>query len=308
MARYLVTGGCGFIGRHLVGALLARGADVQVLDDLSTGLRDLLAPEARLIVGDVADPAAVREAVAGADGIFHLAAVASVARCTEHWLASHRVNLFGTVAVLEAARDAGRVPVVYASSAAVYGDDATVPLTEAGPARPLTAYGVDKLGAELHAGVAGRIHGVPSFGLRLFNVYGAGQAADSPYSGVVSIFLSRMRAGREVVIEGDGEQVRDFVHVEDAVAHFLSAMPAADRSAPVANVATGCGTSIVELARLLAKLTGYAGEFGHGPARAGDIRASVGDPALATRLLGCRAGIALADGLAGLLGGGQAER
>ncbi len=179
MSRYLVTGGAGFIGSHLVESLLAEGHVARVLDDLSTGQRENLPPAAELILGDVADPATTSAAMAGMDGCFHLAAIASVARAAEDWPGTHRVNLGGTVAVLDAAR-ARRVPVVFASSAAVYGDCADRPLTEAAPTHPLSAYGADKLGSELHAAVATGVFGVPTVGLRFFNVFGPRQDPDSP--------------------------------------------------------------------------------------------------------------------------------
>lgn len=303
MARYTVTGGCGFIGSHLVEALLNRGDQVVVLDDLSTGKRANVPESAEIIVGDVIDPAAVGRAVAGSNGVFHLAAIASVQRCNDAWRESHRVNLTGTIAVLEAARDAGRIPVVYASSAAIYGDNVNTPLRETERPLPLTAYGVDKYGSELHAGVAGRIHGVPSFGFRFFNVFGPRQDPSSPYSGVISIFADRMAAGRDITINGDGGQTRDFVYVGDVVAHLLAGMASADTGAPVANVCTGRETSILQLAETLRGLTAYTGTIAHGPARAGDIRISVGDPSFATGRLGCRAEVGLADGLARLLDG-----
>jgi len=304
MARFAVTGGCGFVGSHLVDALIARGDRVRVLDDLSAGKCENLNPEAELDVGSVTDADAVRRVVAGCDGVFHLAAVASVQRCNEAWRDSHLVNLAGSVTVLEAARDVGRIPVVYASSAAVYGDNANTPLKETEPPRPLTAYGVDKYGSELHAGVAGRIHGVPSFGLRFFNVFGPRQDPSSPYSGVISIFAARMAVGRDITIHGDGGQTRDFVHVDDVAGHLLSGMTAADVAAPVANVCTGTGTSVLQLAEALRLLTGYRGAIGHGPARAGDIRISVGDPSFAISRLKRRATVGLQEGLSGLLANG----
>ncbi|MEQ8395821.1 NAD-dependent epimerase/dehydratase family protein [Thalassobaculum sp.] len=301
MGRYAVTGGCGFIGSHLVEAILDRGDDVVVLDDLSTGKRSNVPATAEVVVGDVTDPAAVGRAIAGADGVFHLAAIASVQRCTDAWRDSHSVNVTGTIAVLEAARDAGRIPVVYASSAAIYGDNTSTPLRETERPLPLTAYGVDKYGSELHAGVAGRIHGVPSFGFRFFNVFGPRQDPSSPYSGVISIFADRMVSGRDITINGDGGQTRDFVYVGDVVEHLLAGMASADTAAPVANVCTGRETSIVVLAETLRGLTDYKGTITHGPARAGDIRISVGDPTFASTRLGCRASVSLADGLAQLL-------
>lgn len=306
--RFVVTGGCGFIGSHLVDALLRRGDEVVVLDDLSSGKRSNLAPEATLHVGDVADPEAVRRAVEGTGGVFHLAAVASVQRCNETWRESHTVNLTGSITVYEAARDAGHIPVVYASSAAVYGENPNTPLCETEHARPLTAYGADKYGSELHAGVAGRIHQVPSFGFRFFNVFGPRQDPSSPYSGVISIFADRMKNGQDIVIHGDGGQTRDFVYVADVVGHLLAGMGAAATDAPVANVCTGRPTSIRQLADVLSELIDYRGTITHGAPRAGDIRISVGDPGFATARLGVDASVSLEDGLHSLLGDAAVRR
>ena len=193
MTSWLVTGGCGFIGSHLVDALIARGDRVRVLDDFSTGRRDNLPKGAELIVGDVAEEGVAADAARGMDGIFHHAAVASVERCREDWVVSHRTNLTGTIAVFDAARRAASpLRVVYASSAAVYGDCDRLPLRESERASPLSAYGVDKLGGELHGRVAWSIQGVSNVGLRLFNVYGPRQDPASPYSGFIAIFAGRL--------------------------------------------------------------------------------------------------------------------
>jgi UDP-glucose 4-epimerase len=299
---FAVTGAAGFIGSHLVDALLAAGHEVRGLDDLSTGRRENVDPRCALTIGDVADPNAVRALLAGAAGCFHLAAIASVARTNEDWIGGNRVNLGGTIHVLAAARDAGRVPVVYASSAAVYGDLGTEIAREEITPRPLSAYGADKLGSELHAAAGWHVHGVPSFGLRFFNVYGPRQDPRSPYSGVISIFARRVADGLGIEIHGDGQQVRDFVHVSDVVRHLIAAMghAGAHAGASVSNVGTGVGTSVLELARLLYRLSNQAPELRFGPARAGDIRVSVSDPAHAIALLGCRAEVRLDLGLAAL--------
>jgi UDP-glucose 4-epimerase len=299
MPLHLVTGGCGFIGSHLCAALIARGDAVRVLDDLSTGCRANLAPGAELVVGDVADPASVRAAMAGVDGVFHLAAIASVQRCTEDWLGTHRVNLGGTIAVLDAAR-AGQapVPVVYASSAAVYGEVEALPIAEDAPCRPLSAYGADKLGSELHARVAGSVHGVPTMGLRFFNVFGPRQDPRSPYSGVISIFCDRFARGEGVEIHGDGGQTRDFIAVGDIVAGLLAGLAAASTEAPVLNLCTGRATSVLELARTIAGLCGVAPAIRHGPARPGEIRHSVGSAERARAVLGLGPPRGLAEGLA----------
>ncbi len=295
----LVTGGCGFIGSHLVDALLARGEAVRVLDDLSTGRAERLPGGATLIRASVADPRAVADAMAGADRCFHLAAIASVERCTADWPGTHRVNLGGTVAVLDAARAAG-APVVYASSSAVYGANPAPLLAETDATRPLSAYGADKLGCELHAAVAAG-YGVPTLGLRFFNVYGPRQDGSSPYSGVISIFRDRSAAGLPLTVNGDGGQTRDFVHVSDVVRALLAGMDALEAGRaipPVLNVCTGRAVSILELARLLARTSGVP--VRHGPARPGDVPRSCGDPALLARALGLEAAVTLAEGLATL--------
>jgi len=305
VARYLVTGGAGFIGSHLVDALLARGDQVVVLDDLSSGHRSNLPPDVPLIEGDVADLVAVQRAIDGVDGCFHLAAIASVQRSNEDWLGTHRTNLTGTIAVLEAARRAanGRpIPVVYASSAAVYGDTQDLPIAETTPTRPLTAYGADKLGSELHARVASHVHGVPTTGLRFFNVYGPRQDPKSPYSGVISVFAESVMTGRRIGIHGDGGQTRDFIFVGDVADHLVAAMATSTARPRIFNVCTGNATSILQLARTLMKAAGRGFEIWHGPARAGDIRDSVGDPSRAIAGLGLRAMTPLADGLCTLLG------
>ena len=311
MGRFLITGGAGFIGSHLADALLGAGHRVRVLDDFSTGRRGNLDARCEVIAGDVADPATARGAFAGIDGCFHLAAVASVARGNEDWLGTHRVNQTGTLTVLQASRetrpdragDGSPPPVVYASSAAVYGDLGGTPARESLRPAPMTAYGADKLGSELHARVGWHVHGVASLGLRFFNVYGPRQAPASPYSGVVSIFACRLAGGGAVSVHGEGTQTRDFVYVADAVAHLLASMRRvlAAGGCEVLNVCTGHGTSVLDLAHALARLRGWPPRLLHGPARAGDIARSVGDPALAIASLGVRAATPLTEGLAATL-------
>ena len=302
MSHFLVTGGAGFIGSHLVDALLQAGHRVRVLDDLSTGNRANLDPEAEVLLGNVADPAAVRAATAGIDGCFHLAAIASVARANEDWIGAHRVNLGGTIAVLDAARAAGGLPVVYASSAAVYGDSASVVSETTLPA-PLSAYGADKLGSELHARAGAIVHGVPSVGFRFFNVYGPRQDPRSAYSGVISLFSAELATGRGITLYGDGLQTRDFVYVGDIVAFLMAGMadaarqPAAQPQALVLNACTGHETSVLGLADTLGQLLQRLPQITHRPSRAGDIRRSVGSPARALAVLGIAARTRLADGL-----------
>jgi UDP-glucose 4-epimerase len=298
MASWLVTGGCGFIGSHLVEALIGRGDRVRVLDDLSSGRRENLPAGAELLVGDVAEPAMAATAADGMDGIFHLAAVASVERCRQDWLGSHRTNLTGTIALFEAARRRrSPLPVVYASSAAVYGDSDRLPLRESDCPHPLSAYGSDKLGCELHGRVAWSAYGVANSGLRFFNVFGPRQDPASPYSGVIAIFAGRLARRLPIEIFGDGRQTRDFIFVGDAVGHLLAAMERLGSGAQVFNVCTGRATSILELAQTMARISGEAPVILERPKRVGDIDASVGDPSAARRGLGVSAAVSLAEGL-----------
>ncbi|WP_428533906.1 NAD-dependent epimerase/dehydratase family protein [Rhodopila sp.] len=302
MSTYLVTGGAGFIGSHLCDALIASGDTVRVLDDLSTGLRSNLPPAATLIQGDVADPAAVAAAIAGVDGCFHLAAIASVEKGVTDWLGTHHANLTGTITLFDAIRRQDRpIPVVYASSAAVYGDAAHVPIAETDPCRPLSAYGADKYGCELHARVASHVHRIPTVGLRFFNVYGPRQDPKSPYSGVISIFCQRIAAAGSLKIFGDGQQTRDFIYVADVVRALLAAMALRPADAPVFNVCTGTATSVEALARLIADLTGHSLDVETAPPRAAEIRHSVGAPNLANSILGLPQRVKLRTGLADVL-------
>ena len=288
MARYLVTGGAGFIGSHLVDSLMADGHVVRVLDDLSSGSADNLPARAELQVADVTEPDAVGRALEGVDGCFHLAAIASVERGHKDWLRSHTVNLSGTIAVFEAACRAQRVrgqrlPVVYASSAAVYGNPREIPISEQSPTFPTSAYGVDKLGCDLHAAVAGRIHEMSTIGLRFFNIYGPRQDPHSPYSGVISIFCERISRSLPVDLHGDGGQVRDFVFVDDAVRALRRAMQSASqaRVSKIFNVCSGSGTSISQLGEMIARIRGVSFSPRYTPARPGDVRMSIGDPRMA---------------------------
>jgi len=302
--RYLVTGGCGFIGSHLVDALIARGHKVSVLDDLSTGKRENLNPLATLIVGDTVDFDTVERAFAGVDGCFHLAAIASVEKSNTDWVRTHTVNITSTVNVFQAARVHRRVPVVYTSSAAVYGDCDMVPINEDAEKKPLTAYGVDKLACDLHARVGWQVHGVPNIGLRPFNVYGPRQDPASPYSGVISIFFDRMRLGLPITIYGDGGQMRDFVFVGDAVRAFVAAMEKLahePRGHDEINICSGRPTSIQNLADIVASLFNYPMPYNYAAPRKGDIRLSVGDTTRLAANLGLVLNISLREALTAML-------
>ncbi|HEX6120402.1 MAG TPA: NAD-dependent epimerase/dehydratase family protein [Dongiaceae bacterium] len=298
MKRYLVTGGAGFIGSHLVQHLLAQGHRVRVLDDLSTGRADNLPHDADLVAGNACDPAAVIGAVRNCEGIFHLAAIASVARSVEDWIGTHRANQTATIAVLEAARCYGNLPVVFASSAAIYGDQC--PAAEHLKPEPRSAYGADKAGSELHLQAGWWSFALPSAALRFFNVFGPRQDPASPYSGVISAFLARAIADLPLTIHGDGLQSRDFIFVGDVVRFLHAAMERLqDKAAHFAcNVCTGEATTIRRLAEMAAKVAGVRPAIDHAAARTGDVRHSRGEPHAATALLGVRAETSLEDGLA----------
>jgi UDP-glucose 4-epimerase len=298
MNTWLVTGGAGFIGSHLCEALLAQGDAVRVLDDLSTGKRENLPPGAVLVEGDVTDLAVVWYALQGVAGCYHLAAIASVDRGLREWGLTHRVNQGGTIAVFDAIRRMTKViPVVYASSAAVYGDPACTPTAETDNARPLSCYGADKLGCELHARVASHVHGIPTRGLRFFNVYGPRQDPTSPYSGVISIFCERILRGTPIHVFGDGGQTRDFVYVEDVAVALVAAMQLAETHASVFNVCTGIATSVLDLARAIGDLARRDVAVQYSPPRAGEIRHSCGSRELSRDKLGLRNPIGLREGL-----------
>ncbi len=300
MSRWLVTGGCGFIGSHLAEALLKRGDDVTILDDLSTGKRENAPEGADIVIGDISDEKLMHELMAEADGCFHLAAIASVQKGNEEWVATHRTNLTGSITIFDAARATATrkaIPVVYASSAAVFGDNPDLPLDEDSATRPLSAYGADKLGCELHGRVATLVHGVPTTGMRFFNVYGPRQDPKSPYSGVIAIFSDRIKAGEPVRIFGDGEQTRDFIYVGDVVAHLLAAMDRPADTPRIFNVCTGRQTSIRQLAEAIGEVQGQKAEIIIAPPREGDIRHSFGRPDRAIRQLNVRARTTLIDGL-----------
>ena len=304
MQLFLVTGGCGFIGSHLCEALLHAGHRVRVLDDLSSGYVSNLPEGVEFIEGDVADPVVIGQAVDGVAGCFHLAAIASVEKGVQDWLGTHNANLTGTINLLNAVRalpNARDVPVVYASSAAVYGDCPTLPITEDVPKTPLSAYGADKYGCELHARVATHVFGIPTVGLRFFNVYGPRQDPKSPYSGVISIFCDKLRRNEGVKIFGDGMQSRDFVFVTDVVAALMASMALRPSDARVFNVCTGRATTVLDLAHVIAELSGHIPKIEHCPGRAGEIRHSIGSSANARTALPLSEPIFLRDGLGQVL-------
>ncbi len=299
----MVTGGCGFIGSHLVRSLIREGHTVRVLDDLSTGKKAKLPPGVELVVGDVANGVVTDRCMQGVDGCYHLAAVASVQRSIEAWQETHRTNMSGTIAVLNAARgseDRRNIPVVFASSAAVYGANKNVPLVEGASVEPLSAYGADKLGCELHGAVAASAFGMQVTAFRFFNVYGPGQDPSSPYSGVVSIFVRRMIERKPITIFGDGKQTRDFVFVSDVVNALKSGMEFNKLGFRVYNVCTGKGSSLLEIIDTLESITARKNVVLFSQERNGEVRDSIGDPSSLRDELGVEAQISLSQGLSTL--------
>lgn len=287
--RVLVTGGAGFIGSHLVDALLAEGYAVVVLDNLSTGhlanlahVRDRIA----FIKGDIRDAGTVATSVAGCEFVFHQAAVVSVPQTVAEPIESAMVNDIGTLQVLEAARRAGVRRVVLASSCAVYGDDPRLPKAEDMTPVPQSPYALQKFAGEQYARLYGALYGMETVCLRYFNVFGPRQDPSSPYSGVISIFMTRASAGQAPVIYGDGNQSRDFIFVKDVAAANLLAARAPGAVGRVFNVGTGRFVRIHRLWEMVAQMAGVSVTPGYEPARPGDIAESVADISRAGATLG----------------------
>lgn len=300
--QVLVVGGAGFIGSHSVEALLEAGCRVRVLDNLSTGsARNLPLSHERLelIIGDMQDADTVRQCMSDVQWCLHLAAQVSVASSVEDPHNSARQNILGYINVLKEARDAGVQRLVYASSAAVYGDLQTLPLSEQLTPSPTSPYGLEKRVDELYADLYHRSHGLSALGLRYFNVYGPRQAADSPYSGVITRFIDCMKSGISPVIFGDGRQTRDFISVHDIAAANLAALQS--DYIGVCNVATGRRISLLDLVDALASLTEQPFTPRFADSRAGDIRHSCGSPRRLQDQLHFRARRDFREGLAELV-------
>lgn len=300
--KYLVTGGAGFIGSHLCDALLNEGHEVVVLDDFSTGKYENLDDEVTVIEGCITKPADVAKAMEGVSGVFHLAAVASVTRSVEQWAQTHRINQSGTVEIFDKAAQM-QVPVVYASSAAVYGDNTNLPLDEQDNTEPLSPYGLDKLACEWQAKIGHHIKGLQSVGLRFFNVYGPRQDPKSPYSGVISIFADKLKLNEAITVFGDGEQTRDFIYIADIVRTLVASMEKlhiGDVSRAVSNACTEKSVSVNQLASILMDVSGVQVAIKYKEAREGDIKHSRGNAQTMKNLLGVTAQTTLPEGLEAL--------
>jgi UDP-glucose 4-epimerase len=287
--RVLVTGGAGFIGSHIVDALVARGDEVRVLDNLSTGFRENLAdvaPKIEFIEGDLRDAACVARAVQGVEVVFHEGAMPSVPRSIEDPLTSFEVNARGTFNVLEAARASKVRRVVFAASSSAYGDTAVLPKVESMLQQPQSPYAADKVHGENMCRVYSRVHGLPCVALRYFNVFGPRQRPDSAYAAVIPKFIAAALAGDPVHIHGDGLQSRDFTYVRDVVQANLLAAEAPGAAGLVMNVGAGGRTDLLTLVRCIAASLGKEIAVAHGPTRAGDVRDSQADIGLARATLG----------------------
>jgi len=300
MAFYLVTGGAGFIGSHMVEALRRRGDRVRVADSLVTGKRANLAhiDDVEFLEGDLADPAFAVRAVEGVEYVLHQAAIPSVPRSVEDPITSNRANIDATLSLLVAARDAGVRRVVYAGSSSAYGNAAALPKQEDMPTAPLSPYALQKLVGEQYMQMFTELYGLSTVTIRYFNVFGPRQDPSSAYSGVISLFIRYLVEGRSPTIHGDGGQTRDFTFVTNVVDGALRASQAtSDVSGKVINVATHSRISLNELFRTIKAITGATVDPIYGAPRAGDVRDSLADITRARDLLGYTPIVGLEDGL-----------
>lgn len=300
MAHYLVTGGSGFIGSHLAEELVRRGETVRVVDNLSTGKRRNLShvPSVEFIEGDLADLDVARRAVKGIDYVLHQAAIPSVPRSVEDPITSNRANIDASLNVLVAARDAGVKRLVYAGSSSAYGNTPTLPKVETMAPAPLSPYALQKLVAEQYCQMFTRLYGLQTVTTRYFNVFGPRQDPSSPYSGVISIFISALCEGRRPTIYGDGEHTRDFTYVANVVDGVLRACTADNASGEVINVATSGRISLNTLFNTVRDLVGSTVGPIYAEPRAGDVKDSQADISKAKRVLGYQPSVTFEAGLA----------
>lgn len=286
--KVLVTGGAGFIGGHLIDALLRQGAEVRVIDNFATGKRENIERvkgQVTFFEGDICDPDAIGRAMQGVELVFHEAAIPSVARSVADPVASNRANVGGTVEVLNAARLAGVRKLVYAASSSAYGDTPTLPKVETMTPRPMSPYAISKLTGEHYVSVFGKLYGFETVSLRYFNVFGPRQDPKSEYAAVIPRFVTTILKGERPIIFGDGNQTRDFCFIENTVSANLLAAKATT-AGEVVNVACGARVSLNDLMRLINEELGTNVTAEYGPGRAGDVRDSLADISAAQKLIG----------------------
>jgi len=300
LALYLVTGGAGFIGSHLVEEIVRRGESVRVLDDLSTGRKENLSAVLDKVdfhEGNICDPETLRRLFKGVDDVIHLAALSSVVRSVEDPVATTEVNLIGTLQVLLAARETHVKRVVMAASGAAYGDNPVLPRVETQMPDPLSPYALVKLAGEYYGKIFNRLFGLEFVALRFFNVFGPRQNPKSPYTGVMSKFITAYLSGKTPTIFGDGEQSRDFVYVANIVDATLRACEKPGAVGKVINVGTGVGTTLNQTIKLLNHILGVQVQPQYGPPRLGDVKHSTADISLARAVLGYEPVVSFEDGL-----------
>jgi len=298
--KYLVTGGAGFIGSHIAEKLVNRGDDVTIVDNLSTGKLENLASfenRVKFVHGDIRDFNLMKDLSRGIDIIFHEAAVASVTLSIEDPVATDAINVGGTVSVLTAAKENGVRKVVFASSAAIYGDEPTLPKTEDMTPKPLSPYAFHKLAGEYYLRLFHQLYGLNGVALRYFNVFGPRQDPSSEYSGVISIFMDRFKKDLDYTIYGDGKQSRDFIYVEDVARANLAAAATQFDAVPVINVACNRSNDLLKLVGILQEISGSNKAPQFGPERTGDIKHSLADNSRLKALLAITPEIEFSEGL-----------
>jgi nucleoside-diphosphate-sugar epimerase len=300
MAKYLITGGAGFIGSNLARRLLSLGDEVVVLDDFSSGKRENIediGDRIRLVEGDICNIDTVKEAMVGIDYVFHQAAVVSVPRSIDDPVRTNEVNVDGTLNCLIVARDSKVKRFVFAASSSAYGDSPELPKHEDMPPCPLSPYGVSKMVGEMYCRVFYEVYGLPTVSLRYFNIFGPYQDPESQYAAVVPIFISKLLKSESPVVYGDGEQSRDFTYIDNAVQANLLAIRSDKADGQTINVACGSQYTLNQLVRGLQRLTGADIDPTYAAARTGDIKHSLGDISRASNLLGYEPRVSFEEGL-----------
>jgi nucleoside-diphosphate-sugar epimerase len=291
----LVTGGAGFVGSHLVNALLDRGLRVRVIDNFATGKREVLNPNSELVEADIRDLQSIKPAFKDIDCVFHEAALPRVPLSIEKPVETHMVNVVGTLNVLVAARDARVRRLVYSGSSSVYGDQPRLPLQEDMPPKPLSPYALQKLVGEQYTRLCHRLFAMETITLRYFNVYGPGMAVEGAYVTVIAVFLKARRESMWLTICGDGEQSRDFTHVRDVVRANMLAMDCAVGDGRALNIGNGRNVTINQVAQMI------GGPTVHIAPRPGDVRHTLADNSEAARVLGWQPDVVFEEGLAELV-------